>query len=80
MEMHSRKSLYEVHGISTRHEARLRLLWTTGVFALLTRVQSALRAEMRARRADSELACLDDRMLRDIGINRSDIEQAVRRR
>jgi uncharacterized protein YjiS (DUF1127 family) len=80
MEMHSRQSLYDVHGISARDKARLQLLWTTGIFALLTRVKSALRAEIQARRAASELAALDDRMLRDIGISRSDIEQAVRRR
>jgi uncharacterized protein YjiS (DUF1127 family) len=80
MEMHSRQSIYEVHGISDRDKARLQLLWTTGIFALLTKVKSALGAEMQARRAASELAGLDDRMLRDIGISRSDIERAVRRR
>jgi uncharacterized protein YjiS (DUF1127 family) len=76
MELDSRQSLY----ISARDKARLQLLGTTGIFALLTRVKSALRAEMQARRAASELAVLDDRMLRDIGISRSDIERAVRRR
>jgi uncharacterized protein YjiS (DUF1127 family) len=80
MELHSRQSLYEVHGISARDKARLQVLWTTGIFAVLTRVKSALRAEVQARRAASELAGLDDRMLRDIGVSRSDIERAVRRR
>jgi uncharacterized protein YjiS (DUF1127 family) len=80
MDMHSRQSLYQVHGISVRDRARLQFLWTKGIFALLTRVKSALRAEMQARRAALELAGLDDRMLRDIGINRTDIERTVRRR
>jgi uncharacterized protein YjiS (DUF1127 family) len=79
MEMHSRQSLYEVHGISAQDRPRLQLLWTVGVFALLARVTSALKAEMQARRAATELAGLDDRMLRDIGVSRSDIERAVRR-
>jgi len=78
--MHSRQSLYDVHIISARDQARLQLLWSTGISVLLARVKSALRAEVQARRAASELAALDDRMLRDIGIIRSDIERAVRRR
>jgi len=78
MEMHSQSSLYEIHGISAREDARLRLRWTKGIFALLRRVISALRGELEARRAARELSKLDDRMLRDIGISRSEIQQLVR--
>ena len=42
-----------------------------GLFALITR-------EIRARRDMKKLAELDDRMLRDIGVARNEIEPAVR--
>ena len=41
--------------------------------AALSRAISAAQAELRAHRAAAELANLDDRMLRDIGISRSEI-------
>ena len=80
MEMRSRQSVYEVRGIADQDIAQVPLLWATGISALLTRVTAALRVEIQSRRAALELAGLDDRMLRDIGIGRSDIERAVRRR
>ena len=80
MEMHSRQSLYKAHGIGDRHNARLPMFWAMDIFALLTRAKSALRAKIEARRAASELAALDDRMLRDIGIGRGDIERVTLRR
>ena len=80
MEIRSQQSLYEVHGISDPDSAQLSLLWTKGIFALLTRAKSALRAEIEARRAAAELAGLDDRMLRDIGIDRGDIKRVTRPR
>ena len=46
--------------------------------AALQRLRSAIEAERRARRAIIELERLDDRMLRDIGIDRSEIDRAVR--
>lgn len=49
------------------------------LFAALARAGSAIRAESRARRAYAELARLDDRMLRDIGVSRSEIHSLVRR-
>lgn len=49
--------------------------------ALLARMRRAAAAYVRDRafqRAELELMFLDDRMLRDIGINRSEIGSAVR--
>jgi uncharacterized protein YjiS (DUF1127 family) len=79
MEMHSPQSLYAVHGISIRTRTRSRSHWMRHLFALLLRLTTSFKAELRARRAAVELAGKDDRMLRDIGIERSEIESAVRR-
>ncbi len=78
MDMHPRSSFYETRGISAREDGRFRFLWAGGRFALVTRVISALSSELEARRAAREVSELDDRMLRDIGISRSDIEGLVR--
>ena len=51
------------------------------VTAMLTapkRLAAKIRAEMAARRTMQMLASLDDRMLRDIGIDRSQIPHASR--
>jgi uncharacterized protein YjiS (DUF1127 family) len=79
MEMHSQWSLFEIHGISASEEARLWLLGSKGRFVLLTRLKSWFKAGVQARRAARELASLDDRMLRDIGVSRADIQRVVRR-
>ena len=79
MEMHSPQSLYAVHGISTRRRTRSRSRWIRSLFAMLSRLTTSFKAELRARRAAAELAEQDDRMLRDMGIDRSEIESAVRR-
>ena len=83
MEMHSRQSLYEIRGISLelrRRRSRLtaRLL-VTRIFEFLARVKRAIEAELAARQAITELASMNDQMLRDLGINRCEIENAVRR-
>ena len=78
MEMHSRSSRYEIHGISAREDAQFRPQWGKGSFALLRRVISVVKGELEARRAARELSELDDRMLRDIGISRCDIQRIVR--
>ena len=81
MEMHSRQSLYEIHGISfERRRSRLiaRLL-VNRIFEFLARVRRAIEAELAARQAITELASMNDHMLRDLGISRCEIENTLRR-
>ena len=85
MEMHSRLSLSEVHDISvlSRRQSRWRPIAGTAiarVLAFLKRMKTAIEAELAARQAIAELASMSDYMLRDLGISRSEIENAVRRR
>jgi len=79
MEMHTQQSLYEVHGISAPPRNRSSSRWKVWGFAILSELKLALKAELQARRAAAELTQMDDRMLRDMGISRSEIESAVRR-
>ena len=80
MEMHSRQSLYEIHGISIeRRRPRLvaRLL-TARIAAFMTKVKRTIEAELAIRRAMAELAEMDDYMLRDLGLHRGEIEGRLR--
>jgi len=82
MEMHSQASLYQIHGIVVRrrrrsHPIARRLVASLLVF--LASVKRAIETELAARRAMAELAELDDHMLHDIGLRRSEIENRVRR-
>ena len=83
MEMHSPQSIYEIHGITIqRRRRRSRLiarLAFTRILAFLKRIKIAIEAELAARHAIAELASMNDRMLRDLGITRSEIENVVRR-
>jgi uncharacterized protein YjiS (DUF1127 family) len=82
MEMHSKASLYEIHGIVARRRSRSRPIarrLVAGTLAFVAIVKRAIEAELAARRAMAELADLDDRMLRDLGVSRSEIESKVRR-
>lgn len=83
MEMHSRASLYEIHGLSVaRRRSRSRPTarrLVVRILAFVAIVKRAIKAELAARRAMAELAELDDRMLRDIGLLRCQIESRVRR-
>jgi uncharacterized protein YjiS (DUF1127 family) len=83
MEMHSRQSLSEIHGISVARRLRSRRpsiarLAMARILAFLKAIGTAIKAELAARRAIAELASMDDHMLRDLGISRSEIESAVR--
>jgi uncharacterized protein YjiS (DUF1127 family) len=83
MEMHSQQSLYDTHGISVRprrRQSRL-IVWSliARIFVFLTEMKRAFQAELAARRAMTQLAELDDHMLRDLGIARCEIASKVRR-
>jgi len=59
----------------------LEALWETLVSTLpvLTAALARVKALMERRRVRNELASLDDRMLRDMGVNRYDIAQEIRK-
>ena len=81
MEMHSRQSLYEIHGMSIeRRRPRSRLLGRliARIVAFMTKVKRTIEAELKIRRAMAELAKMDDHMLRDLGIHRGEIEDRLR--
>jgi uncharacterized protein YjiS (DUF1127 family) len=78
MDRYSRPSLKKFHRIGRRPPRWSRSAPFAWLFASLFRLSLTLRAELKARRAIAELAVMDDRMLRDIGIGRSEIERAVR--
>jgi len=83
MEMHSRQSVYEIHGISalSRRQPRWRSLARLGIariLAVLKAIKKAIEAELAARHAIAELTSMDNRMLRDLGITRSEIESKIR--
>src|SRR5262249_52635699 len=77
MEMHLALFIHDTRDIEDRTDPQPR--WLAHLFAAIATAGSALRAELRARRAAAELASLDDHMLRDIGVGRSEIQTVVRR-
>ncbi len=82
MEMHSRASLHEIHGIVVRRSGRSRPIvrrLAARIVGFAAIVKRAIEAELAVRRAVAELAEMDDRMLRDIGLLRCEIENRVRR-
>jgi uncharacterized protein YjiS (DUF1127 family) len=50
-----------------------------GVLAVLKGIRKAIDAELAVRRAIVELASMDDRVLRDLGITRGEIQNLIRR-
>jgi uncharacterized protein YjiS (DUF1127 family) len=84
MEMHSQPSLYEIQGVSAtpRRQSRRGRIARRAInrlLAILKRITAAVAADLAARHAITELASMNDHMLRDLGITRSEIENAVRR-
>ena len=53
--------------------------WVETLLMAPARVATAIAREFAARRAMSKLAALDDRLLRDIGIERDQITSVARR-
>ena len=49
------------------------------IIQLLARLKQTVEIELAVRHAITELSEMNDRMLRDLGITRGDIENAVRR-
>ena len=49
------------------------------ILAFLKRTKRAIEGELAAHQAVTELTSMNDYMLRDLGINRGEIEDAVRR-
>ena len=83
MEMHTRQSLFEVHGISIINGVpvvprRRSSHWSRKILRWLALKVVSLTWEIRARRAVRELASMNDYTLRDIGISRSHIDYVVR--
>ena len=76
MVMHATQFFRRTQGIND--EARLQSRWLMRLFAALAKARLAVQSELRARRGAAELASMDDRMLRDIGISRSEIDSLVR--
>ena len=84
MEMHSRQSLYTNHGLSPLRRCRprwrsLARLSIARLLAVLKGISKVIEAELAARDAIIELASMDDRTLRDLGITRGEIENLIRR-
>jgi|SRR5690242_20321077 uncharacterized protein YjiS (DUF1127 family) len=77
MAMLSTQFFHRTEGSKVRNDLQPR--WNLRPMALIARVVSAVQSELRARRDLAELASLDDRTLRDIGVSRSEIYGLVRR-
>ena len=77
MLMRSPDLFLKTHDIDARLRPSPR--WPVRLLAALARARSTVLAELRARRAAAELASMDDHMLRDMGVSRSEIDRIVRR-
>jgi uncharacterized protein YjiS (DUF1127 family) len=77
MQIHTHRSPYDVRGLTTWEKRLLRLVWIKSALAILADLKLTVQAAQSRRRAAAQLASVDDRMLQDIGISRSEIESAV---
>ena len=75
MQMHSAQ--YSYRAWVNKARASPRSAWLLHVFTALAGLLSAVRAESRARRACTELARLDHRMHREIGVSRNEIRSLL---
>lgn len=75
--VHSPQFFHRAQDCNARAHPRFR--WLQQLFAAVARTASAIQAQLRAHHAAAELASLDDRMLRDIGVSRSEIRSVLRR-
>ncbi|KRE15625.1 hypothetical protein ASE66_12315 [Bosea sp. Root483D1] len=72
--------IYEVHGpFVPPHRKPARRPLTTRLIEALSGRLRGIRDRVQMRNAANALPILDDRTLKDIGINRSEIEFAIRR-
>lgn len=75
----AQKAAVRQHALRLAHAVRARLItsllraWLAGLAGLTARLWQTARLRHRRRSAVSELNGLPDRMLRDMGINRSEI-------
>lgn len=77
MELHSPQSLYRVHGLSIE-PTRPGAISIGSLLARLGDLARAISHEVRCKRAVAELAAMDNHLLRDIGVHRSEIRHFVR--
>ncbi len=65
---------------ATRADASVaRVTWRTRAMALVAGLWSLVRREIEFSRARRKLEALDDRLLKDMGVPRSEIDHLVRR-
>jgi uncharacterized protein YjiS (DUF1127 family) len=76
MEMHMSRSHYIAHGVVSAPHAWPRRI--NSLLAIAATMIFALKREIAIRRAGAALEGLSDRLLKDIGISRSDIQRVVR--
>lgn len=73
MEMHTTSSLHAVHGLTLPRPRQSAAAWPRRMVASLARLAASLRCALRVRGDLVELARLNDHMLHDIGLDRSDV-------
>ena len=78
MEMHTASSLWATHGLVVQPTPRRWLPWIRSLAAVWSSLHLAVVRELEIRRAIETLESMDDHMLTDIGIDRSQIQGAVR--
>ena len=82
MNMHSRYSLHHGHGVVIPGRRRRPGGWTStmlaGIRGFLRELKRVIEGELAVRQAIVELREMNDHMLRDIGITRTDIERVLR--